>query len=96
MYNGELSEADLEGLTGGAVDLDAQLIQFANAHPDVFNNLDAMAQEEVRLGILSNSTREYLTMVRDAMTKADDPTEFTEEDWNEFDAGGYKNGARGM
>ena len=96
MNNGELSEADLEGLTGGAVDLDAQLIQFAKANSDVFNNLDGMAQEEIRLGILSDSTREYLQMVRGAMTKGEDPTEFKDSDWDDFDAGGYKNGARNV
>ena len=78
--NDEFNLDELGTITGGAPDMDAVLVQFAKSNQDVFNNLDAMTQEEVRLGILSNSTREYLQMVYEGTLKARDESELSEQE----------------
>ncbi len=78
--NDEFNLDELGTIAGGAPDMDAVLVQFAKSNQDVFNNLDAMTQEEVRLGILSNSTREYLQMVYEGTLKARDESELSEHE----------------
>ena len=78
--NDELDLDELGTITGGAPNMDAVLVQFAKSNQEVFNNLDAMGQQEVQLGILSNSTREYLQMVYEYALKARDESELSEQE----------------
>jgi len=78
--NDELDLDELGTITGGAPNMDAVLVQFAKSNQEVFNNLDAMGQQEVQLGILSNSTREYLQMAYEYTLKARDESELSEQE----------------